>query len=81
MEMKKGKSEEELFFTSKKYSEFICDFEDKWLQFAAAEDRAKAFFGSIKNAKDLFKKWKGGEDIFSYQREKAISKTAITIKH
>lgn len=79
--MKKGKSEEELFFTSKKYSEFICDFEDKWLQFALAEERAKAFFGSIENAKDLFKKWKKGEDIFSFQKEKAISKIAFKTKH
>lgn len=72
--MKNIKSVEEKFFTSQKYSEFICDFEDKWLQFASAEDRTKAFFGSIENAQKLFSEWKKGIDVFSHQRENAFSK-------
>lgn len=74
MEMKNKKSREQKFFNSKKYSEFICDFEDKWLQFASAEDRTKAFFGNIDNAQKLFSKWKEGVDVFSSQRENAFSK-------
>lgn len=74
MEMKNEKSEEEKFFTSKKHCEFICDFEDKWLQFASVEDKAKAFFGNIENAQKLFSEWKRGVDVFSNQRKIAFSK-------
>jgi hypothetical protein len=68
------KSEEEKFFTSQKYSQFICDFEDKWLQYASAKDRTKAFFGNIENAQKLFAEWKRGVDVFSNQRKIAFSK-------
>ncbi len=64
MEMKKNKSKEEIFFATKKYEDFICDFEDKWLQYVSAEERMKAFFGNLSNAENLFEKWQNGENLF-----------------
>lgn len=67
------KSNKHKFFTTKKYSEFIEDFEDKWLQYASAEERMKAYFENLSNAKELFKKWKKGKDLFAKKRMKAFS--------
>ncbi len=66
------KSEEEKFFTEEKYEDFIEDFEDKWLQYATAEERVKAFFGDVNNAKVLFKRWNEGEDLFAKQKAEAF---------
>ena len=70
--MKKKKIEEEKFFTSKKYDEFICDFEDKWSQFASVEQKVTAYFGNVENGLMLFKRWKNSEDLFESQRAKAF---------
>ena len=62
---------EEYFSTNDKYSEFISDYEDKWLQFASIQDRMKAYFGGdLNNAIELFKKWKQGEDLWQEERSK-----------
>ena len=66
------KSNEHRFFTTRKHFEFIEDFEDKWLQFASAEERMKAYFGNLSNAKKLFEKWEKGEDLFAKKRIKAF---------
>jgi predicted metal-dependent hydrolase len=72
--MKKKKTKEEKFFNSEKHDDFICDFEDKWLQFASSEQKTKAFFGDIKNAKKLYEKWKDGNDIFAKEKGKYFEK-------
>lgn len=62
---------EEYFFTNDKYSEFISDYEDKWLQFASIQDRMKAYFGGdLNNAIELYKKWKKGEDLWQEEKLK-----------
>lgn len=62
---------EEYFFTNDKYSEFISDYEDKWLQFASIQDRMKAYFGGDLNiAIELYKKWKQGEDLWQEEKSK-----------
>jgi hypothetical protein len=71
--MKPEKSSDLKFFLNKKYEDFISDYEDKWLQYASAEQRMKAFFGDANNANELFKKWQRGEDIFAKERAKAFS--------
>jgi|AP12_2_1047962.scaffolds.fasta_scaffold01873_4 superoxide dismutase len=38
------------------FIEFICYKEDKWLQYSTFEEKIKTFFGSIKKAKEEFKK-------------------------
>ena len=72
--MKSKKSKEEIFFMTEKFGDFICDFEDKWLQYASAEERMKAFFGNISEAKKLFNRWNKGEDVFAKERAKAFSR-------
>ena len=68
-----SKNKELEFFLNKKYSDFIEDFESKWLQYASAEERTKAFFGNLSRAKKLFKKWQNGEDVFANRIKKEFS--------
>jgi hypothetical protein len=58
------------FFKNPEYEEFIIDFEDKWLQYATAEERVSAFFGTRENALKLFNDWQKGIDLWSKQKAK-----------
>jgi hypothetical protein len=40
------------------FGDFICEFEDKWQQYAAESNKVKAYFGSVDNGLALFEKEK-----------------------
>ena len=56
------------FFLNDKYCEFIEDYEDKWLQYATADERMNAFFGTLENAQNVYEKWKKNEDIWTEKK-------------
>lgn len=56
------------FFTAEEYSDFISDYEDKWLQFESAEQRLRAYFGTVENAKTLYEKWLNDEELFAFEK-------------
>lgn len=69
-----SKIKKENIFTDEKYSQFIEDFEDKWLQYASIENRIKAYFGTLEKGIRLYKKWEKGEDLFKREKFKLWSK-------
>lgn len=56
------------FFLNEKHSEFIEYFENNWLQYATVEEKMKAYFGNISNAKDLFSSWEKGIDTWELRK-------------
>jgi hypothetical protein len=54
----------EEFFQSGKYTNFIEDFENEWLQYATAEEKIKAFWGSMDDAIAAYKYWKQDGEFF-----------------
>jgi predicted metal-dependent hydrolase len=67
--MKNLKLENEEFFTNEKYCEFIEYYEDNWIQYATVNEKMKAYFGDIKNAVVLFKKWRNSENIWEMRKK------------
>lgn len=59
------------FFTNEKFSEFIEEFENNWLQYGTASEKMKAYFGDLSTANDFFLKWKNG--INTWELRKNIS--------
>lgn len=61
--------DENIFFRNKKYSEFIEDFENNWLQYSTPIEKMKAYFGTIENALELFEKWEKNIDVWQLRKE------------
>lgn len=60
-------------YNQEDFEDFICEFEDKWMQYSNEETKIKAYFGSLENGVEIFEKWKTGSELFSKEREIAFS--------
>lgn len=65
--MQKSKSDD--FFQNEKYGEFIEETEDQWLQYAHAEERMKAFFGTYENALKMYELWLDGHAPYEERKD------------
>lgn len=54
------------------FEEFICEFEEKWLQYANEETKVKAYFGNVEVGMQIFNEWKTGNDYFKDEIKKAF---------
>ena len=61
--------DEDGFLKNDKYSEFIEDFENNWLQYSTSKEKIRTYFGTIENAHNLFKKWQNGEDFWEMRKK------------
>jgi hypothetical protein len=51
------------------FSEFIEEYEDKWLQYSSIDTKIQAFFGSSENLEKAFEDWKNGVELFSVEKK------------
>jgi hypothetical protein len=54
------------------FGDFICEFEDKWQQYATEKTKVKSYFGTVENGIELFEKWKQGYELFGEEKAKAF---------
>ena len=64
-------------YQQENFEDFICEFEDKWLQYADEKKKVEAYFGSVENGLELYEKWKSGDELFSEEKRNAFPQPII----